>query len=209
MDAVLARQLTSPCSRALVFAIVFLALIVAPAAEAAKKPKRPKPCPAASRAYPSSLQARVYQVGVEPDYALVGCDLKTRRRTRIASWYSCGCSIADDSPPRVSLSYRFVVVEGVSCSPIAIPAHCTATMTVVDLRSGRVIHRNDTGSIGPPLIKRNGSLAYLNGEGVVRVDRSGVSVVDPGPGIEQGSLATDGKHLYWLRDGEPQAATFD
>jgi len=31
-------------------------------------------------------------------------------------------------------------------------------------------------------------------------------VLDPGPGIEGGSLAFSRTRLYWIRDGQPQAA---
>ncbi len=31
-------------------------------------------------------------------------------------------------------------------------------------------------------------------------------VLDPGPGIEDGSLAFSSTRLYWIRDGQPQSA---
>jgi hypothetical protein len=37
---------------------------------------------------------------------LVGCYLRSGRRTSLAGWFSCGCSIADDPEPQVWLSGR-------------------------------------------------------------------------------------------------------
>jgi hypothetical protein len=52
-------------------------------------------------------------------------------------------------------------------------------------------------------------MAYLDQRGLVKIERSQTIVVDSAPGIDRDSLATDGRHLYWLRDGQPQAAPFN
>jgi hypothetical protein len=192
-------------------AVVLCAAVVLPlaaaSASAPRKPKGPKPCPSVSRASHSTLQARVYSAGAEPNYRLVGCDLKTRRRTALASWYDCGCSVGDASPPALTLAYRFAAIEDTSCSPIS--PECYSSLIVRDLRSGRTIHADRDGTVGPLLFKPNGTMAYLDQRGLVKVERRQTTVVDSGPGIDRNSLATDGRHLYWLRDGQPHAAPFN
>jgi len=41
---------------------------------------------------------------------------------------------------------------------------------------------------------------------VVVVAGEAQQVLDPGPGVEAGSLAAAGDRLYWLRDGAPFTA---
>jgi hypothetical protein len=59
------------------------------------------------------------------------------------------------------------------------------------------------------VLKRNGSIAYVIGSKVVRVDASGAKVVDDGPGIEAESLAANGRLLYWTRGGVARSAPFN
>ena len=192
---------------ALACSLALTLLAAAPVAQAA--PKRPKPCPGAKGSVARTLQTSVYvRVRDDADYTMYGCHLRTRRRTAIDAWFSCGCSIADEYPPQLWLSGRFVAVNHNICSPIS-PSECFGTLSVFDLRSRRRTQRVDSGgSIGGLVLKPNGSLAYVRGS-LVRIDSSGTTTLDPGPGIDESSLATDGRRLYWLRDGAPQVAPFN
>jgi hypothetical protein len=100
----------------------------------------------------------------------------------IGGWFSCGCSIAGEQPPDVRLTGRRVAVHDHGCSPIDAMS-CLGRLTVTDLRTRRVRHSTSTGgSLGDILLKANGSVAYLSGGRITKADRSGTTVVDPGPG---------------------------
>jgi hypothetical protein len=80
-------------SRFVALALCLLAsTAVGPAAAQARKPT--KPC-AGGSAVARSVQSRVYERGGD-ERVLVGCYLRSGRRTSLAGWFSCGCSIADD-----------------------------------------------------------------------------------------------------------------
>jgi hypothetical protein len=147
---------------------------VVPAAAQARKPA--KPCPGGS-AVERSVQARVYERGAD-EYVLVGCYLRSGRRTGLASWFSCSCSIGDDPEPQVWLAGRHVRYSA------------------------------DTGSLGGLVIKRNGSVAYVLGQRLIRIDSTGSTVLDEGPGMDGDSLAANPTRLYWMRDGVPKTASF-
>jgi hypothetical protein len=192
-------------SRFIAVALCLLAsTAVVPAAAQARKPA--KPCPGGS-AVERSVQARVYERGAD-DHVLVGCYLRSGRRTGLAGWFSCGCSIADDPEPQVWLAGRHVAVNQYSCSPIDPMSPCVGSLKVVDLRSGRVRYSAETGSMGGLVIKRNGSVAYVLGQRLIRIDSTGSTVLDEGPGIDGDSLAANPTRLYWMRDGVPKAASF-
>jgi hypothetical protein len=88
-------------------------------------------------------------------------------------------------------------------------APCTGRLRVIDVRSGRARHTADTGgSLSALLVKRNGSVAFLLGERLMRIDSSGAAVLDEGPGIDPLSLAASRNRLYWMRGGAPQSAPF-
>jgi hypothetical protein len=189
--------------------LVPLALLLAVAAAAAPspavaKPAR-KPCPARG-AEARTLEARVYQRG-QDDFELVGCHLRTRRRTVLAAWFSCGCSIGDAPDPQLWLRGRFAAVNQYSCSPIDPMQPCTGSLEVVDLRSGRVRHRADTGSLANLLLTRRGSVAYVLGQRLLRIDSRGAAVLADGPGIDAGSLAAAPGRLYWMQDGLARSAS--
>ena len=130
------------------------------------------------------------------------------RRTALAGWFSCDCSIGDDPEPQVWLAGRHVAVNQYSCSPIDPMSPCVGSLKVVDLRSGRVRYRADTGSLGGLVIKRNGSVAYVLGQRLIRIDSTGSTVLDEGPGMDGDSLAANPTRLYWMRDGVPKTASF-
>jgi hypothetical protein len=192
-------------SRFIAVALCLLAsTAVVPAAAQARKPA--KPCPGGS-AIERSVQARVYERGAD-DHVLVGCYLRSGRRTELASWFSCGCSIGDDPEPQVWLAGRHVAVNQYSCSPIDPMSPCVGSLKVVDLRSGRVRYSADTGSLGGLVIKRNGSVAYVLGQRLIRIDSTGSTVLDEGPGIDGDSLAANPTRVYWMSDGVPKTASF-
>ena len=177
---------------------------VVPAAAQARKPA--KPCPGGS-AVERSVQARVYERGAD-EYVLVGCYLRSGRRTSLASWFNCGCSIADDPEPQVWLAGRHAAVNQYSCSPIDPMAPCSGRLSVFDLRTGRVRYSAETSSLSGLVIKPNGSVAYVLGQRLIRIESSGSTVLDEGAGIDGDSLAANRTRLYWMRGGVPKSAPF-
>ena len=186
-------------------AIVALALPSAASAAPKKKP-RAKPCPSAGIA--RSLQAVLYIRSSGDDYTIYGCYRKTRKRTAVGGWFSCECSIADETQPDTWLTGRQVAVHDHGCSPIE-AMNCFGRLTTIDLRSRKVRHRINTGgSLGDLLLKANGSLAYLSGGALTKVDTTGSTVVDPGPGVDPGSIAANRGRLYWSNGGVARFAPF-
>jgi hypothetical protein len=189
------------------FAAFVLCLLVpaalAPAGATAQPPA--KPCAVrASATVVKSLQARIYERGGD-DHVLVGCNRRSRRRTVLARWFNCECSIADEPAPQVWLAGRHVAVNRYFCPPDASP--CFGTLQVFDLRTGRVRYSADTGALIELVIKPNGSVAYVLGPQLIRIDTGGSAIVDEGPGIDSGSLAVNRTRLYWLRDNLPQTTS--
>jgi hypothetical protein len=193
-------------SRPLVLVLCALAAgVLAPAAAAAKPAS--KRCAARNTtAVARSLAARVFERG-QDDHVLVGCNRANGRRTVLASWFSCDCSIADESAPQVWLAGRHVAVNEYSCSPIDPMAPCTGAMRVFDLRTGRVRHSAETGGFIDLVLKPNGSVAYVLGQRLFRIDSRGSALLDEGPGIDSGSLAVNRTRVYWLHDNMPRTAS--
>jgi hypothetical protein len=193
-----------PVSRFVALVVCLLAsTAVVPAAAQARKPA--KPCPSGSTVE-RSVQARVYERGAD-EYVLVGCYLRSGRRTSLASWFNCGCSIADDPEPQVWLAGRHAAVNQYSCSPIDPMAPCTGSLRVFDLRSGRVRQSAETGALIDLVIKPNGSVVYLLGQRLIRIDSRGSAVLDEGPGIDPASLAINRTRVYWLHDNAPRTGS--
>src|SRR5215212_11573456 len=108
-----------------------------PAAAADARSKR---CPRSGLEAKSS-KAVLYEVGDDDgNHELVGCVKKSRKRTTLATWFSCDCSIGDDAPPQAWLSGRMAAVNGFSCSPIDPNQPCSGTLEVTDLRSRATLH---------------------------------------------------------------------
>lgn len=190
------------------FAAVVLCLFVpaalAPGA-AAGKPQG-KTCVARGAAtVAQSLQARIYERGAD-NHVMVGCNRRNGRRTVLARWYNCGCSIGDQEAPQVWLAGRHVAVNQYSCSPIDPMAPCQGELDVFDLRTGRVRYRADTGGFIGLVIKPNGSVGYVRGPQLFRIDSRGSALLDEGPGIDSNSLAVNRTRLYWLHDNLPRTA---
>ena len=192
-------------SRFVLLAVFLLApAVLAPAAAVAKP--RGEPCAArGSTTVAQSVEARVYERGDE-DFDLIGCDRRSGRRTRLASWFNCGCSRADDIPPQTWLAGRHVAVNQYSCSPVDPMSPCVGGMKVTNLRTGRVRYRADTGAFIGLVIKPNGSVGYVLGQQLFRIDSRGSALLDEGAGIDSASLAVNRTRLYWLHDNIPRSA---
>jgi hypothetical protein len=57
------------------------------------------------------------------------------------------------------------------------------------------------------VIKPNGSVGYVLGQQLFRMDSRGSALLDEGAGIDSGSLAVNRTRLYWLHDNIPQSAS--
>jgi hypothetical protein len=205
--------------------VLCLAAVTPPEAVAARsakpcaKSKGPTVEDRAASVSVRSLQARLYsryRGGDEPSYVVYGCHFATRRCTVIGGWDACGCSVSDDDPPSVRLAGRFAAVVHASCSP-PLMIDYDARIHVVDLRSGRTVRENTTTDpVARLLLRPDGRFAYLTRTyhpvfpapwTLTWVGRSGSRVLDEGAGIDPGSLASDGRHPYWLNDGQPKVAS--
>jgi hypothetical protein len=185
--------------------LALLVLCLVPPTSAAAAPPAGKPCVASGAiTVVRSLQARIYERGGD-EHALVGCNRLSGRRTVLARWFDCECSIADEPAPQVWLAGRHVAVNSYFCPPDQSP--CTGAMGVVDLRTGRVRHSAETGALIDLVIKPNGSIGYLLGRQLYRIDSRGSALLDEGPGIDGGSLAVNRTRLYWLHDNLPRTAS--
>lgn len=178
--------------------------LLVPAPAAASQPPA-KPCVArGSATVAKSLQARIYERG-EDDRVLIGCNRRNGRRSVLARWFSCGCSIADEPDPQVWLAGRHVAVNQYFCPPDASP--CRGSLRVFDLRTGRGTYDAVTGALIDLVIKPNGSIGYLLGQQLYRFDSRGPTLLDEGPGIDGGSLAVNRTRLYWLHDNMARTAS--
>ena len=185
------------------FALLVACLVVPTSAAAA--PSAAPPCRAGgSSTVAKSLQARIYEHGGD-DRTLVGCNRLSGRRTVLARWFDCGCSIADEPAPQVWLAARQVAVNEYFCPPDASP--CSGTLRVFGLRTGRALYSAATGTLIDLVIKPNGSIGYLLGQQLYRIDSRGPLLLDEGPGIDGGSLAVNRTRLYWLHDNLPRTAS--
>ena len=133
--------------------------------------------------------------------ALYGCHPKSRRRSLLRMWQDCGCSVADQNPPRSWLAGRYVAVYRDSCGegpPLGIPAPaagCSGALQLVDLRSGRRRQPELAGLVSGLLLTARGALAFVDAGQLKKLDRDGQVTIDPGTGIDPESLASDGRHL--------------
>jgi hypothetical protein len=188
--------------------VVGASLALAPTAHSAPAKGR-HPCASpGSTTLARSIDARVFTRSRGDYYRLVGCLLRTGQRRLLFRWYDCGCSTGDDPPPDVGLNGRYVAVNTWKCEPY-FTGRCSGRMQVIDLRTGRALHTADTGQpLSALLVKANGSVAFLLGERLIRIDSAGTAVLDEGPGIDPGSLAANSNRLYWMRGDAPQSAPF-
>jgi hypothetical protein len=183
--------------------LLVLAAWAQPAAAATKK-ERERICAKRGFTAASSKTVRVFEVDRAGDRAMYGCMRSGGRLQLLSSWFSCDCSIGDEPAPDVDLhARRFVeVTEYASCGPIPEPTCGGSTTEVRDLKA-----RRDYPAEGDvtQLIARGRFFAYADGRVVLVEDRD-ARVLDPGPGIEDGSLAFSRTRLYWTRAGQPFSA---
>jgi hypothetical protein len=185
-------------------AILLLGLAAAPQAVAATKQERQRICAKRGFTVASSKTARVFEVDRQGNRSLFGCLRSTGRLQLLSRWFSCDCSIGDDPAPVATLhARRFVeLTEFESCGPVPEPGCGGSETTLRDLRT-----RRDHAAAGPiaQVVARGATFAFADGR-VVLVEGGSERVVDPGPGIEDGSLALSRTRLYWTRDGLPFSA---
>jgi hypothetical protein len=183
--------------------LLILAASAQPAAAATKK-ERQRTCAKRGFTVASSKAARVFEVDREGDHSMYGCMRSNGRLQLLSSWFSCDCSVGDEIAPDVELhAGRFAeVTEYASCGPFPEPNCGGSSATLRDLRTRRDHPVQDEVA---QVLARGRTFAYADGR-VVLVERRTARVVDPGPGIEDGSLAFSRTRLYWMRDGQPNSA---
>lgn len=192
--------------RKAILPIAFLLVLAAWAQPAAAAPKkeRERICAKRGSTAASSKTVRVFEVDRDGDRAIYGCMRSGGRLQLLSSWYSCDCSIGDEPAPDVALhARRFVeVTEYESCGPVPEPTCGGSTTSLRDLKARRGYATQ--GDV-TQLIARGRSFAYADGR-VVLVQGGDQRVLDPGPGIEDGSLAFSRTRLYWTRGDQPFSA---
>lgn len=191
---------------------VSVLLACAGSAQAAKPSAHRAPCAdKGSVTVAVNAQARVYersQRGDEDQHLLIGCLLRSGQRVQLDSWFSCDCSRGDESAPQVWLRARIVAINRFSCPPYPTLEPCVGSARTVSLRTGETLRRAATGNaLAELVLGPHGAFAYVSSAGgVVKIDADGQTLLDTGPGVEAGSLATAGPRVYWLRGGVPQTA---
>jgi hypothetical protein len=104
---------------------------------------------------------------------------------------------------------------------------CHWAVLVRDLRTGRTLRKEPTGTplnpalnenfgVGPTtaiVVKSDGSVAWIANAGkeeggyqVHAADRAGSRLLASGPDIDPSSLALAGNTLYWAQGGQPRSA---
>jgi hypothetical protein len=210
-----------------------LLLVVVPASASAKPPRKPKACPTKNVGESETtrraliIDVRTAKVVIytrvdDRDHEMFGCYRKSRKRTRLDSWYSCGCSIADEYGADVTVKGRFVALNNADFGSPSDNTDQTGSLRVVDLADARRLFRYDTGGpVDELALKPNGSVAFafdtirdssnsdFDGR-LVRVDKNGTAVLAE-QGVEQGSLALapSGRHIYWRDEGQYRGAPID
>jgi hypothetical protein len=191
-----------------------LALLAAPAAHA-RSASAARPVAASCAAKGTTTVARSGQArvwvrtrGDSDEHVLVGCLLGSGRRLLLDSWFSCDCSRGDELAPQVWLRGTVVAVNRWGCPPDPVLlGPCTGRARTVDLRARRTLRSaTSDGYVSQLAIGPRGAFAILVGSALVKADADGEAVLDPGPGIESGSLAFAGALLYWTRDDAPRSA---
>jgi hypothetical protein len=192
------------------FRRVMVAVVVAGAAAAIPTgvaEAKTKPCQLkGSRTLLASSKVRVYEVG-DLDRTVYGCLRGTGKRKAVASYSSCDCSVGDDPTPQVWASREALAVNSYGCPPPGL-GDCVGTVSSFDLRK-RVRKYHDTvpkGFVAQLVLMPNGSFAYIGGDTVRKADGAGAGELDPGPAIEDGSLARAGSIVYWTKADQPFSA---
>src|SRR4051795_2834667 len=191
----------------LMFRPVLVALLVAlvptGVAEAKAKPCQLK----GSRTLLASSKVRVYEVG-DIDRTVYGCLRSTGKRKAVAGYTSCDCSTSDEPTPRIWLNSEALAVNRYGCPPPGLEGDCGGTVASFDLRKRLKRHGEDVpkGFVAQLTLKANGSFAYIADGTVRKADSAGVGQLDPGPMVEDGSLARAGSIVYWTKAGQAFSA---
>ena len=161
---------------------------------------RPGDCAQRGVTVAASSVARVFETDRDGDRALFACLRGTGRLQRLATWFSCDCSVGDDPAPSARLfAGRFVALEiPPSCGPL--PCLGDVTVRLRDLRT-----RVEVRPTGPVTEVVRGRGFFVFGDGRVVIVRGGRErIVDEGP-VEPRSIAVAGRRVYWTRDGVPRS----
>jgi hypothetical protein len=190
-----------PILRASLLAAVAAALFAAPAQAATK---RERICAKRGVTVVSSKTARVFEVDREGNRSLFGCMRSGGRLQLLSTWFSCDCSTGDEPAPAADLhAGRYVeVTEFEACGPIPDPSCGGSSTALRDL--GKRRNLSPQGDV-TQVVARGTHAAYADGRVVLLVGGE-ERVVDPGPGLEAGSLALSLTRLYWTRNGAPFSA---
>jgi hypothetical protein len=190
--------------RTLILTSLLAALALAAPAGAAAAPRH-HACEHRGVTVDRSAKARLFEVDRDGDRTLYGCWRANGRLQALASWFSCDCSVGDDTAPDAELhAARFAeVTEFVSCGPNPDPACGGSTTTLRDLKRRRSFPAD--GDVTDVVVATGHGWAFADGRAVA-VRGARAQVLDPGPGVEAGSLAFAWPRLYWMRGGEPRSA---
>jgi hypothetical protein len=193
-------------------ALLVGAVAAAPAGAASAKHK-PKPCErTGSTTIVRNSLVRVYETR-DADFnssnhlTIYGCSLRNGKRMKIAGYVNSGGSTADEPRPTIWLNREAVAANNPFCPPTGDP--CTGRVGSFDVHRRVKKYLEDVpGGIAVQLVlKPNASFAYIAGDGTVRkADADGIAQLDPGPAIENGSLALAGSIVYWTKAGQPFSA---
>jgi hypothetical protein len=203
-------------SRSLVL-LTLAAIALSPAAaDAAKRKPKPTCYPKKAKTVKVNEVARVYRrretisgTGGLTGSVLYGCDLKTKRKIRLATsdYY------APDAVSVVLLG-RYVAANYTSSDPAGV---ASGYLRVWDLRARKRLHSVTDVGADDMAIGSKGTLAWIGAalvdEGetapppsVHLVDAKGDRTVATG-GVVRGSLAVAGRTAYWTQSGAPFSAT--
>jgi hypothetical protein len=184
---------------------VFLAALLLPAAAAEAKPKR---CPSAG-VVEVTKKAVLYVVEDDGDHTLRGCVKRSRKRTTLATWFSCHCSIGDEPDPQTRLQGKLAAVNEYFCPPDGSP--CTGSASSFDLKARARVHTIDTGTaVSDLVVARGAALAVIApGRGLVTADAGGEHALDPAAQAGSLAYASSAHILYWTTSlGLPRSAPF-
>jgi hypothetical protein len=203
-------------SRSLVL-LALAAMALSPAAaDAAKRKPKPTCYPKKAKTVKVNEVARVYRrretisgTGGLTGSVLYGCDLKTKRKIRLATsdYY------APDAVSVVLLG-RYVAANYTSSDPAGVSS---GYLRVWDLRSRKRLHSVADVGADEMAIGSKGTLAWIGGKlvdsgdpepapSVHLLDAKGDRAVATG-GVVRGSLAVAGTTVYWTQNRAPFSAT--
>jgi hypothetical protein len=219
--------------RSVLALLAIIAVFVATPAQARRAAARPTRCSRVhSQLVAADAQAQVYRRPEEPsgvpEYGYWGC-VRGGRRSFLLGRPQRECSASGCTAlERVTLT-RTVVAYETYWSTMGGGGEVFRSewhVVVLDLRSGRVLHRVPTGVTYPPdsrfvgdgptwaiAVKGDGAVAWINDTvqhenryQVHALDKNGERVLATGSDIAPGSLALAGSTLYWTQGGKPFSA---